>query len=740
MQLLKIVIMIYLPMVLSILMGISAPVFAQLPPIPPEADWVERGVCARVRIKIEQEVAITRTAFQATLEIDNSPENVPIENLTVTLDIQNTEEQPSNDLFGVKAPELTSIDDVNGNGILAPGTSAKAVWTLIPTRDAAPEYPTQYYVGGTLSYTEGENQINMPLFPASITVIPDPRLILDYFLQRVVYSDDPFTKDIIEPAEPYPLGLILKNTGKGTAYNVNITSSQPEIIENEKGLLINFEIIGTQVNTEQVTPSLTVDLGDIGPAQTSVAQWIMTTSLAGKFIEYEAKFEHMDDLGDTSLSLIDSVNIHEIIHAVRIDVPDDDQKPDFLANDVEDPDYLPETLYNSDGSTSPVNVIRDPLIDGQITNNNLEVTLTANPPSGWVYIRADDPGQENFRLKQVIRSDGREIRVDENAWTTHRTIRLIDHPTFRQHLLHILDYTDGSIYQYTLIYEDILKFPEPPVMMFIPDRSFPEGLHFGFLVKASDPNRTTPAISVSPLPTGATFTDQGSGEGKFDWATKAGDAGKYEMTFTASDGELSVSQDVIVTIYSDTDTDGDGIPDEWEMEQFGTLDRDGSGDFDGDGISDLDEYLLEIGPLLNAYELTVKVEPAGSGTAKPSKGIHMYPKGGVVSIQADPADGYRFDHWTEEAADSDSPSTTVKMDNSKTVTAHFVAGNIAGDIDNNGIINVTDAILALQILSETVPADATVSKLADVNGDGKISIEDIIYILRSVLGANDKRK
>ena len=117
----------------------------------------------------------------------------------------------------------------------------------------------------------------------------------------------------------------------------------------------------------------------------------------------------------------------------------------------------------------------------------------------------------------------------------------------------------------------------------------------------------------------------------------------------------------------------------------------------------------------------------------------MYPKGGVVSIQADPADGYRFDRWTGEVADYGSSSTTVKMVNSKTVTAYFVAGNIAGDVDNNGTVNITDAILALQILSETVPADATVSKLADANGDGKISIEDIIYILRSVL-STDKRK
>jgi len=38
------------------------------------------------------------------------------------------------------------------------------------------------------------------------------------------------------------------------------------------------------------------------------------------------------------------------------------------------------------------------------------------------------------------------------------------------------------------------------------------------------------------------------------------------------------------------DLDGDGMPDVWEADNFGTLLRDGTGDFDGDGVSDLNEY------------------------------------------------------------------------------------------------------------------------------------------------------
>ncbi len=412
----------------------------------------EVGVCARVRIKISQEVALTRTAFRATLEVNNLPENVALEQVLVALDITDLEDRDARDRFGIRPPELTGISDVNGTGTIQPGSTARAVWTIIPNREAAPDQPTDYFIGGLLEYRQGDAQVSIPLFPARITVRPDPLLYLDYFLVRDVYSDDPFTPQI-EPAEPFPLGLLMTNRGKGVARNVRITSSQPEIIDNEKGLLIDFKIIGTQVNTSMVSPSLSVNLGDLEPGKTAVARWMMTSTLQGRFVEYKATFEHIDGLGDPRLSLIDSVNIHELNHAVRVEDPADDHKPDFLVNSIPDPDRYPDTLFNSDGTTAPVNVGLNQVIDGFIYPSKMQAMLTAIVPSGFVYIRAEEPGQERYRLRKVLRSDGREIRLDDNAWTTHRTIRLVGQPVRREHKLHIFDY--NSTGQYTLIYEQI---------------------------------------------------------------------------------------------------------------------------------------------------------------------------------------------------------------------------------------------------------------------------------------------
>lgn len=44
------------------------------------------------------------------------------------------------------------------------------------------------------------------------------------------------------------------------------------------------------------------------------------------------------------------------------------------------------------------------------------------------------------------------------------------------------------------------------------------------------------------------------------------------------------------------DTDGDGLSDDWERMFFGNLYRDGSGDMDEDGTTDLKEYKQETDP------------------------------------------------------------------------------------------------------------------------------------------------
>lgn len=67
------------------------------------------------------------------------------------------------------------------------------------------------------------------------------------------------------------------------------------------------------------------------------------------------------------------------------------------------------------------------------------------------------------------------------------------------------------------------------------------------------------------------------------------------FSFGATDRGRSERVDIQVTL-SFLDTDGDGMDDNWEIDNFKNLSRNGTGDFDGDGVSDLAEFKAGTNP------------------------------------------------------------------------------------------------------------------------------------------------
>ncbi|MFH1642871.1 MAG: hypothetical protein ABIC04_08300 [Nanoarchaeota archaeon] len=57
---------------------------------------------------------------------------------------------------------------------------------------------------------------------------------------------------------------------------------------------------------------------------------------------------------------------------------------------------------------------------------------------------------------------------------------------------------------------------------------------------------------------------------------------------------------------------------------------------------------------------------------------------------------------------------------------------LKGDIDGNGIVDLTDLILALKIMGNIDTNGIPIHLTADVNGDGKIGLEEVIYILQEI--------
>jgi hypothetical protein len=406
------------------------------------------GICAQVRLRLDQSAVITREGFNATLELSDQTADMDLTRVSLDLTILDANGNVVTGLFVIRPPALSGLTGVDGTGSLSANSTGSATWTIIPTSDAALHGVTQYFVGGTLKYTQDGVEVVIPLAQAPIMVHPSASLLINYFLQRDVFGDDPFTP-ALGPPEPFSLGLLVTNVGNGTANNVRITSAQPTITDNVRGLLIDFNLLATEVNGRGLTPSLTANFGDIGPGQTAEARWVFTSSLQGHFTDYNATFQNVDDLGDPRLSLVQSVAVHELIHVVRPIGPQATGLFAFLVNDIPDPQHLPDTLYLSDGSVAPVALGTGATVDGPAAPGHLQVHLSAALPGGWAYLQLPDPGNGLFHLVRVVRSDGTEVSLD-NAWETDRTFPDDGTRPVYENLLHLLDF--DSTGSYTLYY------------------------------------------------------------------------------------------------------------------------------------------------------------------------------------------------------------------------------------------------------------------------------------------------
>ncbi|KAK7073311.1 hypothetical protein SK128_022153 [Halocaridina rubra] len=403
----------------------------------------EAGVCAVVRIRIEQEATLTREGFRAKLEIENK-EALSLENIQVIItvrDISTLEE--SNEKFSFGNPTFTGFLSSVGNGSSLPSETKGIVeWLIVPYREAAPTTSKKYDIGGKLFYTvDGEN-VEIPLLPTIITAQPDPSLKVHYFWEKNAISDDPFT-DEVEETVPFSLGVMIKNEGYGTAYEMKITSGQPEIIENEKGLLISFQIIGATLGNESMSPSLIVDFGDLYPSTTKVARWWMTSSLIGEFKNYSASFENINPLGDPKLSLIDELEIHGLIWNVRIPGANNDGILDFLVSDIPDNRAIPDKLYSS-ADMSFFNVTEGEVLEVIKRQAGfsilLEVSAKANN-TGWQFFTYEGPelselphGQ-SISLRRSPQRSGTGELPSENAWISIEVLN-----RNRKRHLNILDY------------------------------------------------------------------------------------------------------------------------------------------------------------------------------------------------------------------------------------------------------------------------------------------------------------
>ena len=101
--------------------------------------------------------------------------------------------------------------------------------------------------------------------------------------------------------------------------------------------------------------------------------------------------------------------------------------------------------------------------------------------------------------------------------------------------------------------------------------------------------------------------------------------------------------------------------------------------------------------------------------------------------------GWLFDGWYNEENELVSMRRhyVVHYEDGTVFTAKFIPDGVHvfyGDVDENGQITISDAILALRCSMGIEELDDIQQILADLNGDGEIAVSDAVAILRTAMG------
>ncbi len=127
------------------------------------------------------------------------------------------------------------------------------------------------------------------------------------------------------------------------------------------------------------------------------------------------------------------------------------------------------------------------------------------------------------------------------------------------------DYTKGRINPYSITVKatddtnstvsttfnlTVNNINQPPDLSLVGNKTTNENQLLEFEIFATDPDSGTVLTFPTPtnLPAGAYFFDNGDGSATFSWIPAFGQAGSYPVHFSVSDGTLSDSEDITITV------------------------------------------------------------------------------------------------------------------------------------------------------------------------------------------------
>lgn len=175
-------------------------------------------------------------------------------------------------LFFYRVQPLIGINDISGAGTLPGSSCCRDPFTHIPGYNSAGNtlQGARYFIGARLTYDINRQHYNEVLVtPDFVTVRPQPRLELSYFITRDVRANDPFT-----------LGVRIKNIGLAPSNQTRISPHNRELLKISTGSLLTSSLMAAMLMIQHSQLCLDFRTWDAGGAR---FRSHMESSLAGIF-------------------------------------------------------------------------------------------------------------------------------------------------------------------------------------------------------------------------------------------------------------------------------------------------------------------------------------------------------------------------------------------------------------------------------------------------------------------------
>lgn len=245
----------------------------------------------------------------------------------------------------------------------------------------------------------------------------------------------------------------------------------------------------------------------------------------------------------------------------------------------------------------------------------------------------------------------------------------------------------------------------PPVLNAIGSQTVLEGDSLVFVISATDPNGTTPVMSAQNLPSGATFTSLGGGQGRFRWLTTFTQAGDYYPLFRAQDATTIDTERVHIQVIeagNRTPTFITAFPtDTIVMSQYAI-------DTFGVRATDLDNPLLT---------LSVPNLPPGAVF------LDSLNNGGRFIFDPDSTTVGQVYNVLFVASDGAAADTGLVI--------YSIISFKRGDWNDDGVINVVDVVAQINHTFRGGP-EPIPWEVGNMNGDSVINILDVVTLIDHV--------